>query len=361
MVNEILIYGEVGTETLSAQTIKAQLATFDAADELVVRIDSPGGSVFQGFSIFQAFQEYPGPKRCIIESAAFSIASYIAMAFDDISIAGNGYLMIHNPSVVSEGDDEQHAKDADLLNKLKQSMVEAYSNRTGISEDNVRLMMKQETYLNAIEANQQGFVSSVLDNAVQSRIVAKKDRMPYRVVASLFSDSSVQTLTKPKELVMAEDNKPVSAGIKEIRLAFPKMSDKFILDCLMKGMPMASVAGAAAEELLKENEELKARIAAMEEEQEAMEEEKESARTKASEEEETANEDQLEEETARAAARGATAIARPGSRRITAKCKWDEAIDIEVKRGLPRAKAVQQANKKNPGLRAEYLAEVNVR
>lgn len=359
MSNEILIYGEVGTDILSSQSIKAQLAGMDQDEELIVRIDSPGGSVFEGFSIYNALKDYPGPKRCIVESAAFSIASYIAMAFSSVEIAENGYLMIHNPMVSSSGDDEDHRKDADLLAKLKESMVKAYSSRTGKSEDEVRQLMKEETYYDANEAKQNGFVSQVSGDSVTSRIVARND-MPYRVVASLLGEKPIGDTSLPKDKPMAETKDPVAASVSEIQAAFPKLSDSFVLNCVKKEMPMASVASAAAEELLKENEGLKAIIEAMEEEQEA-------TRAKAAEEEQAkAAEDEemeeIEEETAtaKAKARGNAPIAGvSGGAPKTFTDQWAGAIEKEFATAMSRAAAVKAANRKNPGLRQRMLEEAN--
>ena len=111
---DIKLYGPIEAET--AYRVKAELESA-GGDEIVVRIDSPGGSVFAGFSIWEAFSAYEGPKRAVIEAAAFSIAGFIATAFDDIEIVPNGYIMIHNPHVVSQGDADQLTKDAELLAK----------------------------------------------------------------------------------------------------------------------------------------------------------------------------------------------------------------------------------------------------
>ena len=111
MPNELLLLGEVGVDFTSTD-VKTQLAHMDQSEPLDVRIDSPGGSVFQGFSIHESLKNYAGPVKAIIESAAFSISSYIPLAADEVEIAPNVYLMIHNPSMGDDGDDEAHEKTA---------------------------------------------------------------------------------------------------------------------------------------------------------------------------------------------------------------------------------------------------------
>lgn len=354
MPNELLFYGELGTD-VTAQDIKTQLAQMDQNEELVGRFDSPGGSVFQGFAIYEAIKNYPGPKRAIIESSAFSIASYIAMAFDAIEVASNGYLMIHNPSVTSDGDDEAHARDASLLAKLKASMVEAYSAKSGISSDEVLALMKAESYFNASESVSRGFATRVLSAPVQSRIVAMKNHLPQRVCASLFSGGPSGDANPPKEKPMADNNVPVAATVADIKAAFPKAKSDFIVRCLEKQMPIASVAAAAADELMKENEELQAKIAAMEEEMAA-------AKAKAMEEEESAKAAEEEEMEAKAKAKGHTPVAVGSHGKASSIDKWSTAIEsCLAKCNGNRQRAVAMANRQNPGLRSAMLTEVNGR
>jgi septal ring factor EnvC (AmiA/AmiB activator) len=119
-------------------------------------------------------------------------------------------------------------------------------------------------------------------------------------------------------------------------------------------MPMNSVAAAAAEELMKENEELQAKIKAMEEENAKAKEEAD-ADAKAKEDE------AADEKDAKAKAKGAKPVATGSGESPTATKRWNEAIDAERKNGVPMDRAVRAANKKNPGLRQQYLDEVNVK
>lgn len=361
MSNEINIFGVIGNvggeRGVTAQQIKTQLAKMDQTQPLIVRIDSEGGSVFDGLSIFSAFENYPGPKKAIIESTAFSIASYIAMAFDDVEIAENGYLMVHEPSSGIEGTASDMAKSAELLGKLDQSMVAAYAKKTGLSEDFARSLMQDETFLNASEALNYGFVNAISAKQVASRIApqARHTKLPQRVYAALFgagSDGDNRDTTTEKP--MSETQKPVAASIKEIKAAFPKMKDSFFVKCLERELPVASVASAAAEELMMENEELTARIAAMEDEMTAL-------KAKAMEIEVTPGEEETAEEEAPATARsGAKPVAKSKvANTPNATERWNAAIEAALPTAKTRFKAVAVANRKHPGLRAAMLAESN--
>lgn len=366
MNNEITMFAEIGAG-VTAKAIKAQLAVANTEEPLTVRIDSEGGSVFEGFSIYSACQAYAGPKVCIIESAAFSIASYIAMAFDRVQITRNGYMMIHNPSVETVGDDEDLAKQANLLAKLKASMIEAYSEKTKMPPETVEKMMRDETFLNAEEALAAGFVDEIVDYAKPSRVIEAsgktKESMPFRVVAALRSeapDSGEGSVVE--EPSVADTPKKIVATVKQLKAAFPKAKSDFIVKAMEEEMTMEEATAEMLEELQAENEMLTAKLKAMEEEQtaKAMEEE-EVAKAMDDEEPEAVEEEETTAKAKVAAKSGAKPVARvagaPKAR--PAKELWSEAVGKFTAKGLDKPTAVRRANKENPGLRERMLAEIN--
>ena len=357
-MNEINLFGVIG-EDVTAADVKAQLASFDDhTAELVCRIDSPGGMVFAGNAMANALREYPGPKRAVVESFAGSIASYLLTVFDEVDIAANGYVMIHNPTIMSEGDDEEHARDAKLLGELKANMVAGYAEAMELDTAEVEAVMKAETFYSAEEAVDVGIATRVLEAPRQTRIPAAfHNSLPYRVVASLKSGAPKETKPTNEERPVA-DPQPKAATVTEIRAAFPKMTADAVLKCIERQLPMASVAAAAAEEMMAENEELKAELAEAKEllaQYQANEEEQAAAM-----EEEKAAEAMEEEEevAAKAKARGHQPVGNVANGRTpSAASRWKEAIAQNIQSGMPRAKAVKMANRQNPGLREQYLAE----
>jgi ATP-dependent protease ClpP protease subunit len=370
MPNEINLFGIIGRTQdgtgVTAQQVKTMLASLDQTQPLVVRIDSDGGSVFDGLSIYEAFNSYPGPKKAIIESTAFSIASYIAMAFDEVEIAENGYVMIHEPASSVDGTAGELAKSAELLTKLDQSMVAAYASKTGMSQDAARLLMHNETFMNAQEALDYGFVDSINASKVATRLTPQASHrkyLPQRVYASLFGDApNGDKREETKELPVSDTQNVVAATIDEIEAAFPKMKPATVLACIKAKKPMASVATAAVEELMAENQELTARIAAMEEEMA-------SAKSTAMEEEEEVvveeEVDAMEEEEVEAKAKariGVKPVARSksSSPAKTATATWEATVQACLPRtGGSKMKAAALANRENPGLRERMIAEAN--
>jgi hypothetical protein len=305
------------------------------------------------------------------------------MAFDEIVIAENGYVMIHEPASESVGTASELERKAEMLKKLDQSMVNAYSQRTGLSEEEVRALMKDETYMNASEALNYGFVTTVASGAVASRIQPQarhKSKLPQRVYASLFGEGSRGDNSETtKEQPMSNTQQPVAAPVQEIKAAYPRAKADFIVRCLERSLPMASVAKAASDEMLSENEQLVAQNEELMAKCRAMEEELTALKAKGMEEETTTAEgeeyepeaeyDEEEEVTmrakakAKAAARGAKPVARvrgKSSKLASATAEWNAAIkDTLGTVGGDRMRAVAMVNRRFPGLRERMLAEHN--
>lgn len=358
MPNEIKLYGDIGKNDdgtgITAQMVKTQLAKMDQTQPLVVRIDSFGGSVFDGQSMYEAFASYPGPKKAVIETTAMSIASYIAMAFDDVEMASNGYMMIHSPYMDGGGGTaEELANMATLAAKLKQDLAKAYATKTGMSDEAVQAMLAKDTYLNAEEALSMGLVNRI--NQVRAtpkiRPQARHQNMPQKVYAALFSaDPSGEKPRNSKEKHMSEG--PVAATLSEIKAAFPKAKADFVLNCLERQLPMASVATAAVEEMMNENAALKAELDAL----------KAEAAAKAAEETVTVTEEEEPAPEAKAKARGVQPVARAvaGAQAVNYRAQWNEAVEKCAARcGGDRIKGARMANKEYKHIREAMVSEAN--
>ena len=356
---QIIIDGVIGTAPgeISASMVKSQLPTTGEPIELVIH--SEGGSVFEGFAIFDAVNEYPGQKTASIKSSAFSIASLIPMACDEIDITPNGYMMIHRPYGGIEGDDEQMSNQAELIRDMRAKITTAYAIRSGRSEEEIAAMMERETFLNAEKCLAMGFVNRITDKPVAGRPLAKMEAMPHGVVLALCNaDPSGENREPTKGNPMA-DAQPVAATLQEIKAAYPKAKAELVIRCLEKSMPMASVASAAIEEMMAENEMLKAQVKAMEEEMSGK------AKAMDGEEEEPVAVEHEEEEmeaapVAKARRIGVAPVARGTAAKPLASVRWCSAVDACLpKCNGNKMRAVAMANKQNPGLRQAYLDEVN--
>lgn len=164
-VTEILLYDEIGFFGIGAEQFVRDIGNIDA-DEIRVRINSPGGSVFDGVSIFNAIKRHPANVTTHIDGLAASIASVIAMAGDRVVMSENGFLMIHDPWSIVIGNAEDMRREAGLLDKVSDgSIVRAYTDKSGMSADEARMLMKDETWFTSEEALDAGLVDEVSESA----------------------------------------------------------------------------------------------------------------------------------------------------------------------------------------------------
>ena len=163
---ELLIYDVIGDWAgLSARQLVNTLKDMDT-DEITVRINSPGGSVFDGIAIYNSLRHHKASIHVQIEGLAASIASVIAMAGDTVQMAENALLMIHNPFGWVGGDAAELRKVADMLDKTTEVIAQTYGSRCGQELDVLKQMMDEETWFTAAEALDHGFIDSV-DKPVQ--------------------------------------------------------------------------------------------------------------------------------------------------------------------------------------------------
>ena len=156
----IHLYDEVGAFGSGSKEFLADLGKLDG-QHIHLRINSPGGSVVEGTAIYNALRRHKGGLTVHIDALAASMASVIAMSGSPVYIADNALLMIHNPWTVSMGDSDQLRKEADLLDKLKSTLVNAYVRKTGMEQDQIAEMMDAETWLDAVEAVALGFADAI--------------------------------------------------------------------------------------------------------------------------------------------------------------------------------------------------------
>jgi ATP-dependent Clp endopeptidase proteolytic subunit ClpP len=161
--NEILLYGIVDAWEVRALDVIAALADLRGNDTITVRINSPGGSVYEGLAIYDALR-MSGRKIIVrVDALAGSIASIIAMAGDELAMAEDARLMIHNPWSYAQGEAEDLRKLADELDNIRDRLVDIYLRKAGDKIDRARLisMLEEETFLSAREAMELGFCDRI--------------------------------------------------------------------------------------------------------------------------------------------------------------------------------------------------------
>jgi ATP-dependent protease ClpP protease subunit len=158
---EIVIYDEIGTFGIPAKAFLDELKALGSVPELTVRINSPGGSVFDGVAIYNALKRHDAAITVWIDGIAASIASMIAMAGDEVVMPENAMLVLHDPSGLVAGTAEDMRATADALDKMATAMVAAYRDKSGAGDAEIEALMAAETWLSADEAVELGLADRV--------------------------------------------------------------------------------------------------------------------------------------------------------------------------------------------------------
>lgn len=161
---EIVIYDEIGLFGITAKDFHNELRGMGAVSHINLRINSPGGSVFDGLAIYNMLARHRASVTVTVDGIAASIASVIAMAGDAVVMPENSMMMIHDPSGLVVGTSKEMRDLADALDKIKGSLIGAYTAKSGRGREEIADLMAAETWLTAEEAVEMGFADSVSES-----------------------------------------------------------------------------------------------------------------------------------------------------------------------------------------------------
>lgn len=160
---EISIYDEIGFFGTTAGEFRNQLKALDV-DHITLRLNSPGGDVFDALAIYNQLREHRASIDVIVDGLAASAASFIAMAGDTIKMSRHSRLMIHEAWGVAIGPAADMRKSADMLESLTRDIADIYSERSGRPVDVWLAYMQAETWFEAQEAVDAGLADEVLSS-----------------------------------------------------------------------------------------------------------------------------------------------------------------------------------------------------
>ena len=179
--------------------------------DITIWINSPGGDCVAAAQIYNMLMDYKGSVTVKIDGIAASAASVIAMAGTEVLMSPVGMLMIHNPMTVAMGDAEEMEKAIEMLSSVKDSILNAYEIKTGLSRARLAHLMDAETWMDANKALELGFIDGILTRDTMSQAKETvavegaeseedkpetKDDAPK--ASMLFSRKSVETNLKNK-------------------------------------------------------------------------------------------------------------------------------------------------------------------
>jgi len=247
----ILIYEQIGEdwfgEGVSAKKFVGELNALDV-DFIDLHINSPGGSVFDGTSIYNALKRHKAKVDVTIDGIAASIASVIAMAGDSVEMPHNALMMMHDPSALVRGTAADMLKMVAALDRIKTGMVAAYMDRSSLAENEISAMMTDETWMTAAEAVERGFADKTTGPVKMSasfQALANFKNVP----AAITVKKSTNKLEGKKmkinlELIQSEHPEIVAAIQKTVDLEYIRANCPQVVEALQA---QGATNGAEAE------------------------------------------------------------------------------------------------------------------
>lgn len=181
------IYDWFEVDAVSPRDVDDQLEAANGED-LEVEINSPGGDVYSGSEIYTALKSYPGKVAVKIVGVAASAASVIAMAGDHVAISPTAQIMIHNVSGLAWGDYRVMDHESQVLKDYNVSIANAYALKTSLEQKELLGLMNKETWLNAQQALEKGFVDEIMfDEGKKLAAATNGVMLPPNMVSKLRS------------------------------------------------------------------------------------------------------------------------------------------------------------------------------
>ncbi len=218
-------------DALSPAAFKAELLA--GTGPVTLWINSPGGDCVAAAQIYNMLMEYPGDINVKIDGIAASAASVIAMAGSKVSMSPVSTLMIHNPLTMAVGDSEEMRKAIQMLDEFKESILNAYEIKTGLTRAKLSKLMDAETWMNARKALELGFCDDLLytDAAAITKVPENSFAFSRRAVNNCLLEKVKARMPKPdpdlppepqSEPHAQKESPRVQASVLEKRLALLK-------------------------------------------------------------------------------------------------------------------------------------------
>ena len=258
---EILLYDmitEFDSEefgVISAKGLINKIKTLGNIENITLRINSIGGDVFQAQAMYSYLKSHPANITVKVDGLAASAASVIAMAGKTVEISPTGYLMIHNPSMMAWGDSAEMQRAKNMLDEVKEGIINAYEVRTGLSRQQLSDMMDAETWLSAKKAVELGFADKIMfedegkdavslsfsrvsvTNSLLSRIKGTPER-DTRIILPTMAKAETQPMPQDKE--EPPDIETETAAIPESETPTPPQDDRVDTSALMHRLNLIS-------------------------------------------------------------------------------------------------------------------------
>ena len=242
---ELMLYGDIAEsfwgDTISAKEVTEYLADLDV-ENINVYINSNGGVVDTAIAINNALRRHKAKVTVNIDGIAASAATLITCAGDTVRMPKNALFMIHNPLTIAMGDSEEMRKQADVLEKYKNSIMETYLQKVNIDKEKLSELMDNESWLSAEEALKYGFIDEIIENAdiqvVENKVISNNMVFNMAEFKNFNVDKNIKNIGKGSEKMTIEEiknqypdiydeiiNEGKEIGIKEERTRIQEIED----------------------------------------------------------------------------------------------------------------------------------------
>lgn len=203
---EIVLYDAIGADWfgngITAKSFSDELKALDkSVNEIDVRINSPGGDVFDGMAIYNRLKQHSAKKTVYIDGLAASIASIIALAGDEIVIGEGALYMVHLPWSFAMGNRNELENTINRLTDIEEQMVSIYQKRSGLSRSEIKMLLEKETWMDA-------------DQAIENKFVDKKFEETIPMAASAL-DKATWLTKRPKNMKTMDD--AIKTGVNDLK------------------------------------------------------------------------------------------------------------------------------------------------
>ena len=210
------LYGTIAEESWFDDDVTPKMfrdELFADTGPVTVWLNSPGGDCIAASQIYSMLMDYPGEVTVKIDGIAASAASVIAMAGTKVLMAPTALMMIHNPATMAFGDHNDMKAAVKMLDEVKQSIINAYSLRTGLSDEELSRMMEAETWMNARKAIALGFADGMLEDSKRAVSDMAAFSFTQRATEDALKAKLVAKYSKPK----TNTGREISALLEEIK------------------------------------------------------------------------------------------------------------------------------------------------
>lgn len=198
----LVLNGEISDETWFGDEVTPKLFKDDldkCQGDIAVWINSPGGDVFAAAQIYNMLMDYPHNVTVKIDGLAASAASVIAMAGTEVQMSPVAMMMIHNPMTVAIGDSAEMQKAIAMLDEVKESIMNAYEIKTGLTRAKISHLMDAESWFNAKKAVELGFADKILFSDDAEEAGSDQDMEAVMFSRKAVTNSLLSKLTPEKK------------------------------------------------------------------------------------------------------------------------------------------------------------------